>query len=251
MENTYRVGHFVWRELMTTDVQKARGFYGELFGWSFNEMPIPGGVYTVVKKGEQQLGGMMKVPDAAVPSAWMSYVSLPNVDEAVKTATELGGTAMLAPMDMPGVGRFAIIKDSTGGVIGLLRNATTDGPATMPPPAGTFCWESMNSTDKAKSADFYTKVMGWTHKDEGMGVFNAGSTMVADLGSAPPGMPSHWLLHVVVDKLETARAHAERLGGKVLMGEIPIPGVGRMAVVADPTGAAISLFESAPPPAAS
>lgn len=81
-------------------------------------------------------------------------------------------------------------------------------------------------------------------------VFNAGDTMVADVETAPPNVPTHWLVHVVVDKLEDARGRAEKLGGKVLMAEIKVPSVGRMAVIADPLGAAISLFEPAPPPAA-
>ena len=59
MENKYREGQFVWRELMTSDVDKSRGFYGELLGWTFQDMPMPTGTYTLAKKGEVMVGGMM------------------------------------------------------------------------------------------------------------------------------------------------------------------------------------------------
>ncbi|MEZ4314710.1 MAG: VOC family protein [Polyangiaceae bacterium] len=253
MENTYRVGQFAWRELMTRDTAKARAFYTEMFGWVASDMPMPQGTYTTFKNGDAMVAGMMEMPkEAPVDAAWMSYVSVPDVDAAVKAATENGGTVMLPGTTMPGVGRFAMVADSTGGVIGLLRGETGDSPAPFPPPAGAFCWESLNTTDIDKSKAFYSKVAGWTTGTGpgGMPVFMADTVQVADVQGAPPGVPTHWLLHVVVDKLDAARTKAEQAGAKVMMPRIDIPTIGAICIITDPTGAAISLFEPAPPAAA-
>jgi uncharacterized protein len=253
MELTYREGQFVWRELMTPDVAKARAFYGELLGWTSEEMAMASGPYTIFKKGDQMVaGGMAMPPDAAHPPSWMSYASIKDVDGALKAAAENGGQVVMPAMDVQMIGRFAAIADPTGGVVGLVCQEGGDGPAPGMPGPGTFCWETLNTTDIDRAKDFYTKVMGWKGGSGpgNMLVFTAGEAQVADVEAAPPGVPSHWLLHVVVDKLEAAREKAESLGAKVLMAEIPIPTVGRIAIITDPTGAAISLFEPAPPAAA-
>lgn len=254
MENTYREGQFVWRELMTRDMAKARAFYGELLGWTSSEMTVPGGTepYVLFKKGDVMVAGGMATPAGnPAPPAWMSYVSVKDVDAAVKTAGEGGGKVLLPANDIPTVGRIAVVMDPTGGVVGLMRGEQGDGPAPGMPGPGTFCWETLNTTDIDRAKAFYTKVVGWTGAagTNGMLVFSAGQAMVADVEPAPPGLPSHWLLHVVVEKLEASRDRAEKLGAKVLMPVVDIPTIGRISVIADPTGAAISLFEPAPPAA--
>lgn len=253
MENKYREGQFVWRELMTSDAQKARGFYGELLGWSFQDMPMPNGVYTIISKGETRVGGLMDMPPgSAFPPNWLSYVSVKDVD-AVLAATKARGGQQIMVEDIPGVGRIGVLLDPQGAALGLMRAATGDDPSAGMPGTGSFCWETLNAKDPEAAKKFYAEVIGWTLGSSPSNeerVFNAGDTMVADVETAPPNVPAHWLVHVVVDKLEDARSRAEKLGGKVLMAEIKVPSVGRMAVIADPLGAAISLFEPAPPAAA-
>lgn len=255
MENTYRDGQFVWRELMTRDMAKARAFYAELLGWTSEEMAMPTGPYVIFKKGDQMVAGGMAAPaDYQGPAAWLGYVSIPDVDAALRATAENGGNVVMPAMDVAGVGRFAVIADPTGGVVGFHRGESGDGPAPGMPGAGTFCWETLNTTDMDRAKAFYTKVVGWSG-GSGPGnvlVFVAGSAQVADVEPAPPGVPSHWLSHVVVDgKLEAARDKAEKLGASVLVPVIDVPTIGRMCIITDPTGAAISLFEPGPPPAAS
>lgn len=246
-ETTYRHGHFVWRELMTTDLGKAKEFYGGLFGWKLADMPMSDGSYTIVHNGDARIGGMMAVPAGAPPmSFWHSYSSVADVDAVIAATKAEGGQVLMGPHEAENVGRFAILMDPTGGVFSVIRQANGDGPAGMPP-TGAFCWESLNAADAGKAVPFYEKAVGWQHKDQnGMPLLFAGENMVADVGTAPPGMPTHWITHVVVEKLEASRARAEELGGTVMMGEIPVPGIGRLAIIQDPTGAFISLFEPAP-----
>ena len=74
-------------------------------------------------------------------------------------------------------------------------------------------------------------------------MFNSGQLPIADLQAAPPGAPPAWMPHVVVEKLELTRDKAKRLGAQILAAEVPVPGMGRLAVVQDPFGAALGLFE--------
>jgi hypothetical protein len=256
MEPTYRTGQFIWRELICPDVAKAKGFYGELFGWTFRDSDMGSFVYSVAQVGERGVAGFMPLsamPQPAPPPCWTSYVSAADVDATVALAEQNGGFAPMKPQSIPGVGRFAMIGDPTGGFLGLMHGESGDMPAQMPPPLGTFCWETLNTTDVEKAKAFYTKVIGWTitgGPGNNMAVFQAGEAQVADAEAAPPGVPSHWLAHVVVEKLEPAREKAERLGAKIMMPVIDIPQVGRIAIIMDPFGAALSLFEPGPMPAA-
>lgn len=245
-EKTYRHGHFVWRELMTTDLAKAKAFYSGLFGWTLADMPFSDGAYTLISNGEKQIGGMMSVPEGAPPvSFWHSYASVASVDAAVSATKEAGGNVLVGPIDAPNVGRFAVLMDPTGAVFSVITQENGDGEACMPP-AGAFCWESLNTSDAGAMLPFYEKAVGWAHKDHnGMSLLFAGENMVADVGSPPPGVPSHWITHIVVENLERSRDLSVSLGGQVMMGEVPVPGIGRLAVIQDPAGATLSLFESA------
>lgn len=254
MENTYREGQFVWRELMTSDIQKARGFYGELLGWTYKDMPMEkGGVYTIVSKGETTVGGMMQIPPGAqFPSYWCSYVSVKDVDATAEAVKARGGQVLVIET-AKGVGRFGAVMDPQGGVIGVLHGETGDMPAIERPFPGVFCWETLNATDPDKAKAFYREVFGWS-LGSGPGnadnVFKAGEAMVADVEPAPPGIQhAAWVLHVVVEKLTDATARAEKLGAKILMANVAVPQIGSMTFVQDPMGAVLSLFEPEMPSA--
>ena len=117
---SFTPGHFTWRELMTKDVAKAKGFYGELFGWTFEDVPMEGFAYTLINNGVKQVGGMMPLMDDSHPPHWMSYIAVDNVDKRYDLALSLGAEMVHPPSDIPQVGRFCIIKDPTGALISLM-----------------------------------------------------------------------------------------------------------------------------------
>lgn len=246
MDKVWREGHFVWRELVCPDVARAKAFYGDLFGWTFDDMNMGDVVYTVAKRGDIMVGGLFPTSgDAMGPPSWVSYVSVRDVDAAAAAAEANGGKVFKAPFDIEGVGRLAILGDSTGAGVAVMCSTEGDGPKVDMPPIGTFCWETLTTTDVEKSRAFYTAVIGWgaTEAANKMRVFTAGETQVADVQDATAGAPSHWLSHVVVERLEASRDKAERLGAKILVPVVDIPKIGRISVIADPLGAALSLFE--------
>lgn len=252
-EPTYKRGHFVWRELMTPDVEASKAFYGGLCGWDYETSPMPdgGGTYTSFRKGEHYIGGMMSLADIGkdgVPPSWMPYVSVANIDESAAATGANGGTVGMEPKTVPTVGRMAVIGDPQHAYTSCINLETGDPPVPERPGPGMFCWEQLNTTDADGAAAFYAKVYGWEKKDfphgGDMWVFHAGETSVASIMNAPEGTPSHWLCYVVVENLATARERVAELGGKVIMPEIAVPGVGNIGVITDNVGAYIGLFEA-------
>ncbi|MCG8545353.1 MAG: VOC family protein [Alphaproteobacteria bacterium] len=122
-------GKFHWNELMTRDVERAKAFYENAIGWTFNGMEMPEGTYWVAMVGEEPAGGMfeMKGDDfEGVPDHWMAYLSVDDVDACVAKATADGATIMRPPFDVEGIGRIALLKEPGGAAIGWMTPAKTD-----------------------------------------------------------------------------------------------------------------------------
>ena len=112
---------FVHTELNTTDVGKAKGFYGKLFDWKLEDLPMEGGTYTMIHVGEGTGGGLMKHPMPGASSFWLAYVLVDDIDAATKKVRALGGTVMKDKTEVMGMGWLAIIVDPTGAHLGLWK----------------------------------------------------------------------------------------------------------------------------------
>lgn len=252
-DKTYQRGHFVWRELMTPDIDAAKAFYGGLFGWTFDDMPMATGegVYTVVKNGDFRLAGMMTLASIGkedIQPYWMSYVSMANVDETAAAASANGGTVALEPKTVPSVGLISVIGDAQHAYTSIVDFEPGDPPRPERPGVGMFCWEQLDTSDVDSAVAFYRKVYGWEKRGFGAGdgeivTFYAGETPVAAVMQTPPGVPPHWMTYVVVENLSASRERVRTLGGQVTVEAIPVPRIGTIAVINDPHGASIGLFE--------
>jgi uncharacterized protein len=119
------VGTFGWAELNARGIDKAKAFYHDVFGWSARTLPMGEGQgdYTEFQlDGESILGGLEMMPSipAEVPSYWMAYFNVADVDGAFRRALAAGAAETVSPQDFPG-GRFAIVSDPQGAMFGLLK----------------------------------------------------------------------------------------------------------------------------------
>jgi predicted enzyme related to lactoylglutathione lyase len=116
-------GTFCWNELATTNLEAAKKFYTELFGWKLKESQAAGMVYNEIVAGGQEVGGMYQMgPESGKgPSQWMAYVAVEDVDAKAKQVEELGGKVCVPPTDIPNVGRFCVINDPAGATISLIK----------------------------------------------------------------------------------------------------------------------------------
>ena len=121
-------GAVSWTELLTSDVAGARKFYGQLLGWQFDDMPMQDGTYTVISAAGQKIGGIMHTPPQAkgMPPIWGSYVTVDDVDARAADVKRLGGELMVTPTDIPGVGRFCVLRDPQGATISLITYRMRD-----------------------------------------------------------------------------------------------------------------------------
>jgi predicted enzyme related to lactoylglutathione lyase len=248
------LGKFVWRDLVTTDIDQAIAFYTSLFGWTIKEADMgPMGTYKMIHTADTEHGGFMQL-DAShgAPPHWVSYCTVPDVAAAVATAEKLGGKTHVPPTDIPGIGTFAMIADREGAVISPFKPLTWAGEGiTAPWPAGTFCWQELLAIDPEGEGKFHAEVFGWkiTPMDMGpMGTYylfkrdneKDGGGMLQKPAESPG--PSSWFPYVAVENTHASAARIAELGGKIWVEPRDIPNVGRFAVASDPQGAQFAIL---------
>ena len=191
----------------------------------------------------------------SVPPHWIGYVAVPSVDDTAKQAESLGGKVLTAPMDIPDVGRFAVISDPQGAAIAIFtpKEGAPQQPDTMGS-AGEISWHELTTTDHKSAYDFYQTLFGWDKTgDFDMG--DMGTYQLYGRGDQPLGgmwtkpadmpMPPNWLYYIRVPNVDEAAERVKALGGQVLNGPMDVPGGDRIAQCLDPQGAAFAVHARA------
>lgn len=117
-------GLISWTELMTRDAAGSAKFYGELLDWTSEAMEMGGFTYTIFKTGEKSVAGMVSLPPDAesMPVQWMNYITVENLEASRDKAVQLGATVCKDVTDLK-MGRFVILRDPQGAVVGLWQFA--------------------------------------------------------------------------------------------------------------------------------
>lgn len=113
-------GSFHWNELTADDPERAVAFYEKVFGYTHETMEMPTGAYFVLKSGDSPRAGVMKTPAPGLAAQWTQYVTVDDCDAAVARATKRGGRVAVEAMNVPGVGRFAVVADPRGATLGVI-----------------------------------------------------------------------------------------------------------------------------------
>jgi len=260
MNAVFSKSRFVWHELLAADPAGSKDFYPAVVGWGTQDWKTPPGAppYTVWMNGSTSVGGLMALPPevkaAGAPPHWLGYVSVADVDTSLAQAKKLGAAVHFGPVDLPEVGRIAVLADPQGAAIALF---TPGGAGMSPPehpPVGAVSWNELATDDGKKAFDFYSQLFGWT-KGEAMDMGAMGTyQIVAPAGGGvpfgaiynrPPQIPvSNWLYYFRVADLDAAVDKAKAKGGKLLNGPMDVPG-GRIAQLMDAQGAAFALHGTA------
>jgi len=239
-------GRFVWHELISGDHEGAKGFYGELFGWSFETMDMgPAGAYLLAKVGDVPIGGFAH-PPADVPPHWVGYVSVDDVDAMAKAIVGAGGEALMDAFDVPGVGRMQPMKDPQGAAFFLMASEEpSDGDA--PSGVGHWHWDELWAKDAAAAVEHYAGVLGYqseamTMPNGDYHILKTGEHMRAGVMDAPPGVPPHWAFYVRVEDVDATIAKAKQLGGEPIGELMDVEGVGRFGFVKDREGSTLGVI---------
>jgi hypothetical protein len=249
---SYLPGKFVWFEHVSSDAARARDFYSALCGWSVQSMPMGEQPYHMIRNGADAIGGFTTA-QPGIPSHWVSYLSVADVDRSFAAAVAAGAKGLMPPTDFGAVGRAAALADPTGAVVRLWKGAQGDPADVEKTPVGGWFWNELFTPDAKAAVAFYQKAFGFDVEATDIGAHgtyyllkDASGRMRAGVMQQPPGMttPAHWLPYVQVADCDAAVAKAMQLGAQATM--VPptdIPDVGRFAVLLDPVGATIVVIK--------
>jgi len=250
---SYVQGTPSYAELTTPDQAAAKEFYGALFGWELEDVPLEQGSYYVTARVAGDSVAGISGPQPGMDghaSYWGVYLAVDDVDEATARVAGAGGSVEAGPLDVMDLGRMSVVTDPTGAFVSLWQAGTTIGTQRANEP-GTPIWNEVITPDVAAATRFYSEVLGVTWEDQPMEGGPAYTCLVVDgrqVGGAmaPPmeGISAHWNVYFNVDSVDDTIARATELGGTVVAPAFDVPGVGRMAVLADPQGAAFNLMQN-------
>jgi predicted enzyme related to lactoylglutathione lyase len=244
-----------WVDLMTTDTERSKEFYGQLFGWTAEE-PNPefGGYFNFRKDGALVAGCMPAMTGApqsgpGPASVWSTYLAAADARKTLDAATQDGGQVISPAMEVGDLGVMALLADSGGAGIGVWQPGLHQGFGVYGE-VGAPGWFELHTRDYQAAVRFYRDVFGWdtqTISDTGgfrYTVLRHGEEQLAGImdaaGFLPEGVPARWSVYFGAADVDAALDQIAALGGSVLMAGEDTP-YGRLAAAADPAGAEFKL----------
>ncbi len=250
----HHAGKVIFVELVTPDLVVAKQFYGKLFGWTFRDIENGGTKYAEVSLNGRPVAGLIykELPagDRRRP-AWLSFISVRDVDAAMKTALQHGAKVLSEPHNIPDRGREAVLADPQGAIFAILDSSSGDPSDVLATP-GEWIWSSLITSDPDTDAAFYQSLFGYevfdlTNEDRAqhliLGSENIARASANALPANKPNMHPHWLNYVRVEDVVKTAARVVALGGRMLVEPRLDRQGGKVAVVADPLGAPFGLLE--------
>ncbi|APT91662.1 glyoxalase [Corynebacterium phocae] len=246
------VGMPYWIDLTTSDADASARFYTEVLGWEAEE-GAEGAGYRLMRIQGLPVAGLIPQPeDSKTPDTWVTYFLSRNVDEDLAKAEKLGGRTLAKPQQVDH-GLMALCADPTGGLFGLIEPSGPDKFIAAGEP-GTAVWHELSVTrDFQQALDFYGELFNWELRTvEGTGEGFEYATAEEDgaafagfwnaAGRFPEGVGSFWQTFLGVRDADAAAQKALELGGQLIQEPMESP-FGRLTVVADSTGATVTLVE--------
>ncbi|MFH0412606.1 VOC family protein [Corynebacterium sp. L4756] len=239
------VGMPYWIDLTTSDAEKSAEFYRKVLDW---EVTAETDEYRIGRMQGLPIGGFIPQPaDSTMPDTWVTYFRAGNLEKECQRAEELGGKVLSGPQQVE-LGQMALLTDAAGALFGLIEPANTEQFVAAGEP-GLPVWHELTATKGfTESLDFYGELFNWeihkageeyaTAEEEGAafaGIWNAKDKF-------PPQVGGFWQTYLGVRNMDEAIKAAVECGGEVIR-EPWLSTFGLMALVADSTGATITLTE--------
>jgi uncharacterized protein len=251
--DTTTLGAPCWIDLSTSDPDRSRAFYGELFGWTSEDAGEEYGNYiNFSRNGSRVAGCMRNDPQWNTPDGWSVYLLSADANVTADAAAQHGAEVIVAPMDVHELGTMAVLVDPGGAAIGVWQPGQHKGFEVVGEP-GTPGWFELHTRDYDKTVQFYRDVFKWDAHTMGdtaefryttLGGGDAAQAGIMDAGGfLPDGVPAHWTVYFQVADTDAALQRIGELGGSTVTPAEDSP-YGRLATASDPTGAVFRLVAS-------
>jgi predicted enzyme related to lactoylglutathione lyase len=246
----YPAGTFSWADITSKDITKSKSFFASLFGWTSKDEPTGEGRpdYTMFYLEGKVVAGGMPAFNPQMPSVWNSYVTVENLDEAIKKAEGLGAKIVMPAMDVLESGRMATIQDPTEAFISLWEPKNHIG-AQVVNTTGAMGWNELYVHDLEKAKQFYADLFGWKYDVDpksGYAMIKNNERANGGMLEITPemqGMVPCWMVYFTVKSMDESLDRVKENEGKVMMGPREIP-QGKIAGIMDPSGAPFVIIEN-------
>jgi predicted enzyme related to lactoylglutathione lyase len=247
-------GKFVWADFFTSDIEGARTFYGELFGWEWRWVSTQlGHLYGMFYADGVPVAGVAERPgpDPDKPyGRWIYYISVVDVEDSVADVEAAGGRTLIKRRDFPDRGSFAIVADADGALFGVM-NSTSGDPADFRAEPGEWLWVNLYTRSAVEASRRYASLFGYnTHQPEKSSaaidiVLAKNGFARAGVGQLLENSRSHptWLGYVRVEDTNAVAVKATTLGGATVYGPDESIVAGDLAIVVDPFGAPVGILQ--------
>lgn len=245
-----------WIDLLTSDPDKAMTFYAAVFGWTYEigDAALYGGYITASKDGKSVAGIMKNDGTSGAPDAWTTYLRVDDIAASADAAVSGGGQVLMAPMVVPEQGQMAMIMDASGAAVGLWQFGGHTGFQLHGEP-GSAVWHELLTRDYPAAVTFYQDVLGWDtdvmsdtpeFRYTTLGAAEDAQAGIMDAaGFLPEGVPANWQVYLGATDTDAAVATAASMGATVMEPASDTP-FGRVALLADPTGAIFRIHQALP-----
>ncbi len=230
----YAEGVPCWVDAQLPDVEAGKRFYGELFGWTFEDWSGPS---TRALKDGEPVAALVRKTDGRLPTVWTVYFSTPDARALVRRIHAAGGQVVQSPVPVAELGVTALVTDPEGAVFALWQPREHPGFGRRHEP-GTFAWAELYARDTEAANGFF----GDLFREALFGPEaepDVGRAPVSDV--FPAEMPPHFLVHFAVEDVPAALEEVTRLGGRVQAPPFTTS-YGTVAVVTDDQGASFALL---------
>lgn len=243
MEMTsYQPGTPSWVDVGSPDPEASARFYRALFGWQVEDAVPGSGGYKFLTLRGRRVAGLGPQAHSGAPS-WSTYLATDDAEAVTRSVTAFGGRVLMPPTRLMDIARAAVLADPTGAQFGVWEAGTLPGAGIVGEP-GSLSFSELATPAADKAIPFYQGVFGWTARSEQADATRNrweldGRTVG---GLVETDTPARWSAYFAVDDTDQAVETVRESGGSVSVPPTDIP-AGRIAVVADPHGAAFSLIK--------
>jgi len=244
----------IWIELYSRDPEGSARFYADLFGWTTESSPDEQGRYISCSLKGSVLAGINPADvGSGSPEGWLVYLASPDAPATTAAAETHGGEVLVEPVEIGNLGTMALVADPGDALVGVWQPREHRGTEIVDE-VGAPVWHEVEAKRYEASLAFYRNAFLWeTRPESDTPEFRYSVQMfegrpfagILDADAVPPlEGPAHWRVYFQVADVDASCVTVLQLGGAVLTAPEDTP-YGRMAEVADPSGAVFHVMEAA------